>query len=133
MDNRATHALTRFGLGRAAGQDFPADPARWLRAQLTGPDIGPPSLQPGTGGSVADAIGIFMLDRTDPLPEGQPRRTGLLFRGEIQALFDNAISTQAGFRERLVWFWANHFTVSTRRGRSTRSLGHSSGTLSARM
>jgi len=29
---------------------------------------------------------------------------------------DQAITTAAPFRERLVWFWANHFTVSLRRG-----------------
>ncbi len=116
MEISAAHALIRFGLGRGAGQPLPADPNGWLRQQLNGPDTAPPLLQPGTGGSVADALSLFQLDRTDPVPEGQPRRTGLLFRGEAQALFDHAISTEASFRERLVWFWANHFTVSTRRG-----------------
>ena len=29
------------------------------------------------------------------------------------------LSTATPFRERLVWFWANHFTVSFRRGEVT--------------
>ena len=38
--------------------------------------------------------------------------------GPISAVFDeNAMAeTDAPYRERLVWFWANHFTVSLRRG-----------------
>ncbi len=116
MDNRAAHALIRFGLGHAAGESLPGAPSTWLRQQLVGPDTAPAGLQPQPGGSVADAIATFMLDRSDPPPEGQPRRTGQLFRAEMQGLFQNAITTPASFRERLVWFWANHFTVSTRRG-----------------
>lgn len=27
-----------------------------------------------------------------------------------------SLATPAPFRERLVWFWANHFTISLRRG-----------------
>ncbi len=116
MDNRAAHALIRFGLGRSASENLPSNPATWLRQQLTGPDTAPGPLQPGIGGTAADAISTFMLDRTDPPPEGQPRRVGVLFRSELQLLFQNALTTQDSFRERLVWFWANHFTVSTRRG-----------------
>ncbi len=38
-----------------------------------------------------------------------------LFRAEATALLDHALTTDVGFRERLVWFWANHFIVSQRR------------------
>ena len=115
MDTRATHALIRFGFGRAAAQPLPADPVGWLSLQLAGRDGAPTALQPDPG-SAAAAIALFEQDRTDPPPPGQPRRAGVLFRTETGALLENALTTEAGFRERLVWFWANHFTISIRRG-----------------
>ena len=115
MDTRPHQALIRFGFGRAANQALPADPASWLQLQLVGRDQAPTALQPDPG-SAAAAIALFELDRTDPPPPGQPRRSGALFRSETAALLQNALVTDATFRERLVWFWANHFTISTRRG-----------------
>ncbi len=47
---------------------------------------------------------------------------GQLFKGEVDALVAYALTTPTPFRERLVWFWANHFTVSLRGGR-TAALG----------
>ncbi|QKC80324.1 DUF1800 family protein [Mesorhizobium sp. NZP2077] len=35
-----------------------------------------------------------------------------LFRAEAQARFDKALRAEAGFVERLVYFWSNHFCVS---------------------
>ncbi|OBQ67783.1 DUF1800 domain-containing protein [Mesorhizobium erdmanii] len=35
-----------------------------------------------------------------------------LFRAEAQARFDKAVRAEAGFVERLVYFWSNHFCVS---------------------
>ena len=34
----------------------------------------------------------------------------------MKAELENALTTPAPFRERLVWFWTNHFTVSVRGG-----------------
>ena len=39
-----------------------------------------------------------------------------IFQADSHALLDHALTTPTPFRERLVWFWANHFTVSTKRG-----------------
>ncbi|MBZ9754842.1 DUF1800 family protein [Mesorhizobium sp. ESP6-5] len=36
----------------------------------------------------------------------------VLFRAEAQARFDKAMQAEAGFVERLVYFWSNHFCVS---------------------
>ncbi|TPL75754.1 DUF1800 family protein [Mesorhizobium sp. B2-3-15] len=36
----------------------------------------------------------------------------MLFRAEAQARFDKAMQAEAGFVERLVYFWSNHFCVS---------------------
>ncbi|MBB6413510.1 DUF1800 domain-containing protein [Mesorhizobium sangaii] len=41
-----------------------------------------------------------------------PQVEATLFRAEAQARFDKAIRAKAGFVERLVCFWSNHFCVS---------------------
>jgi uncharacterized protein (DUF1800 family) len=51
---------------------------------------------------------------TKPPPE--QRRVRPLFEAEARAELENALTTGAPFRERLVWFWTNHFTVSARGG-----------------
>ena len=44
---------------------------------------------------------------------------GALFKAQAEAHLANAVTTPAPFRERLVWFWTNHFAVSLRRGECT--------------
>ncbi|QND66965.1 DUF1800 family protein [Mesorhizobium loti] len=49
------------------------------------------------------------------LPPGKPTVPPVeaaLFRAEAQARFDKAVRAKAGFVERLVCFWSNHFCVS---------------------
>ncbi len=112
MDTHAAQAMIRFGLGRRGAEPLPSDPAGWLRNQLAAPDPGPP------GPSLADGFAALRQDRVDKPPPGTPRRVGTLFKGEVDALVNYAIATPTPFRERLVWFWANHFTVSLRGGRT---------------
>ena len=112
MDNHAAQALIRFGLGRRGSEPLPADPAGWLRGQLATPDPGPP------GPSLADGFAAVRQDREERPPPGTPRKAGTLFKGEVDALVSHALTTPTPFRERLVWFWANHFTVSLRGGRT---------------
>jgi uncharacterized protein (DUF1800 family) len=50
-----------------------------------------------------------------PAPPGKPAVPPVeatLFRAEAQARFDKALRAKAGFVERLVCFWSNHFCVS---------------------
>jgi uncharacterized protein (DUF1800 family) len=117
MDLHTAQALIRFGLGRRGNQPLPADPAAWLRGQVTAPDPGPP------GPSLADGFAALKQDKEDPPPPGAPRRAGLLFKGEATALATHALTTDLPFRERLVWFWTNHFTVSLRQGRTAATAG----------
>ncbi len=112
MDNSALQALIRFGLGRRAAEPLPEDPAAWLRGQLAAADPGPP------GPSLADGFAALRQDRENRPPPGAPRQAALLFRGEADALMAHALATPTPFRERLVWFWANHFSVSLRGGRT---------------
>jgi uncharacterized protein (DUF1800 family) len=111
MDPRTAQALIRFGLGRRGEEPLPADPAAWLDAQLRQPD--PARIDPRP--STATGLEALRFDReTKPPPE--QRRVRPLFQAEARAELDNALTTSAPFRERLVWFWTNHFTVSERGG-----------------
>jgi uncharacterized protein (DUF1800 family) len=111
MNLRALHATIRFGLGRKPDDVLPEDPAEWLAAQIDSP-----APVPTGGATVAEAMAALALDRTDPRPPGEPGRARQIFRAEAQALIGLAVATDTPFYERLVWFWANHFTVSLRRG-----------------
>ncbi len=118
------HAYARFGFGRGPQDPAPADVRAWLAGQLDGPDAGP------QGASIADAFAALEEDREDrkDRKEGmvateRPHRARDMFQAETAALQDWAIATPAPFRERLVWFWANHFTVSTRQGQVTPMVG----------
>ena len=111
MDTHAIQATVRFGLGARGTEPPPADPAVWLRRQITEPD--PTRLDPPP----STVAGLTAL-RHDRQNKGSPdqREVRPLFRAELTALLTNALTTPAPFRERLVWFWTNHFTVSTRQG-----------------
>ncbi|GAC1348512.1 MAG: DUF1800 family protein [Acetobacteraceae bacterium] len=114
MEFSTAHAAIRFGLGRAPqdpnGPDAHGpDPHNWLANQLTSPDPGP------AGASLAEIAAAIEQDRQDRPAPGQPGRARQIFLAEARALQDHAIATTTPFRERLVWFWANHFTVSQRR------------------
>ncbi|WP_428531807.1 DUF1800 domain-containing protein [Rhodopila sp.] len=111
MDTRTAQALTRFGLGRRPGEPPPADPASWLLDQLRRPDPTRLDDPPTT----AKGLAALRQDRETKPPPGQ-RRSAALFRDQATALLANAVTTPAPFRERLVWFWANHFTISRRQG-----------------
>ena len=118
MDTRSAQALVRFGLGRRGNEPLPADPAEWLARQLDGPD---PALASG-GPSTADGLTAFRDDRQDrQANKGSgdatpPTRVRDMVRSDFLRWGDYVLTTDAPFRERLAWFWANHFTVSLRRG-----------------
>lgn len=124
MDIQAAIAFNRFGLGRRRGEEVPADPRAWLRAQLEGPDQAPP------GPSTQDGLAlVWAIQKTDRamFPEIAKSPAALQFAGvdqkEARAQLAWAIVTPAGFRERLVWFWFNHFTVAGRNRPARACLG----------
>lgn len=111
MDPRTAQALVRFGLGRRGSEPLPPDPTAWLLDQLQQPD--PVRLtEPPTA---ADGLVALREDRATKPPPGQSRSRAL-FKVQAAAQLANAVTTPAPFRERLVWFWTNHFVVSVRRG-----------------
>ena len=109
MDNRAAQALIRFGLGRRGSEPLPADPGAWLAAQLDAPD--PALATPGH--SAADGLVAIRTRRELKGAQGTPIRD--VFRADAAQAFDTLLTTNLPFRERLVTFWANHFTVSIKR------------------
>ena len=118
------HAYARFGFGRGPQDPAPADVRAWLAGQLDGADAGPP------GSSIAEAFAALQEDREDrkDRKDGaaaveRPHRARDIFQAETAALQDWAIATPLPFRERLVWFWANHFTVSLRQGQVAPMVG----------
>ncbi|MDQ2803347.1 MAG: DUF1800 domain-containing protein, partial [Pseudomonadota bacterium] len=127
MDTRTVQALVRFGLGRRGSEALPSDPAAWLHSQLHAPPATPsgpiptgpmpPAAATGSDAAPNSAAGLEALraDLREKPPPGQSRARAL-YRGDATAALSAALTTPAPFRERLVWFWANHFTVSVRRG-----------------
>jgi len=111
MDTRTAQALVRFGLGRRGTEPLPSDPVAWLLNQLLRPDPTQLDDPPTT------AKGLMALreDRETKPPPGESR-SAALFRAQGAAQLANAVTTPAPFRERLVWFWTNHFTISRRQG-----------------
>ncbi len=118
MDPRTAHSLIRFGLGRRGAEPLPADPRAWLAHQLDGPDLalappGPTSAGPQTTAGAAEALRARDALKGDTT-RGNPNQD--YFRAGIAAAYETLLATNAPFRERLVWFWLNHFTISTRGG-----------------
>ncbi|HEY2619885.1 MAG TPA: DUF1800 domain-containing protein [Acetobacteraceae bacterium] len=111
MDIAVAHALARFGLGRRGSEPVPTAPDAWLRTQLRGPDA------PGLPNPPSTAAGLAVLreDRQNRPAPGQSRSRAL-FRQNATEQLAHALTTPTPFRERLVWFWTNHFTISLRRG-----------------
>lgn len=129
-DYRAMIATNRFGLGARPGEAAGAasDPQGWLLAQIAAPLAGVPKDEGLKNSQQAlsdwyafqsarrkaqkkskgdeDAIRKALADL--PKPRDQVAR-------EIAARTEFAVTTGSSFRERLVRFWSNHFTVSVTR------------------
>ena len=120
MSNRRQIAPIRFGYGLRLGEDAPADPEAWLERQIASPAA------PPNGVSTAEAIRTrsesLRQDRAPAAPRdpamGAPPPNVLqtLVQAESRAWAAHRIASTEPFRDRLVDFWANHFTVSRRSG-----------------
>jgi uncharacterized protein (DUF1800 family) len=128
MSNEPVIAVNRFGLGAAPGEIAAAADARgWLTKQIGGaaPPIPDLDTLAGSGerlrayprwiASLGRARGA-MSDGAQAAPRTVEQtfreQLGPMMQEEIAARLTVATSTPAPFRERLVWFWSNHFTVS---------------------
>ncbi len=111
MDTRQAHALIRFGLGRKGDEALPQDPQTWLSAQLEGPD---PALRV-PGATAEQGLDAIREQRRTRQQEPKPTPIRDIFRAEQAKYVNQILTTDTPFRERLVAFWANHFTVSLKR------------------
>ena len=136
-----TIALNRFGLGARPGDSPPADPRRWLIQQLDHFEPRPEALAyVPSRAQVAEQLADYlaaqrMAGRPRPAlqpasmpmngaPKGQPdpqaeelkKYLGRAIREDYlimsEARLNYALTTPNPFVERLVHFWANHFSVS---------------------
>ena len=104
-------AYNHFGLGARPDDSIQHDPASWLMSQLKSPDPTPVAGLPTT------ADGLTLVQQYTLAAESSATRSALASQigqtvlNETQALYVNAVTTIAPFRERLVWFWFNHFVI----------------------
>lgn len=124
-------AFNRFGLGARGGDAPPADARRWLLDQLLRFDPSPPAIRTRPTGSDGVArLVAYRADRLDSQAEARRRgESGIteqsrqILRDYTQAARLNyaedvrtravvAIASDTPLVERLVHFWANHFTTS---------------------
>jgi len=115
----AAIAVSRFGLGPRPGELAAAgrDPVGWLKRQIQISALPLPALSGLPSG--AQRMGDFLRARAQ---RGQPGQEALVrhsfretFQQEASARLRVQIEGATPFRERLVTFWANHFTVSVQR------------------
>ncbi len=107
-------AVIRFGLGPRLNEPLPTDPRAWLAAQVT------TAAPPPEGPSVSETLkardaDIRDRDANGGTPPGQARVVPII-RADQRAWAERRLTATQPYRERLVDFWMNHFTVSGRNG-----------------
>jgi uncharacterized protein (DUF1800 family) len=124
MDSHPVHAAVRFGLGLRNGEPAPSDPCAWLVGQLDAVDPLLVESVPDSGSAFdvwrrEDAGNDRFAMRLDPV---LPHFIGDRYQADRRRTVRNMIFSSQPFRERLVMFWANHFTISSRAGGGLLSL-----------
>lgn len=112
-------AANRFGLGPKGGYlgGTAADPQSWLMRQLGTEDGALPHLQDLPTSEAVVRTWMQARGSREMRKIFSKNRIKPLFRKEIIQRTRAAIETDTPFRERLVRFWSNHFTVSITKGR----------------
>ena len=120
----AAIAAHRFGLGEPKLDTVGDDPAGWLRKQI-GPADG------AIGGPFPTAVQALATYTEQKVPVSALLDTGKkasapastpefnlheIVVGDMQSRMATALATKRPFAERLVLFWANHFSVSVNKG-----------------
>jgi len=131
----AAIAMNRFGLGARPTGTVPADPADWLKSQISKYEpVFPGMASQPSRADIAVGFREYQLDRkdfraarkdaaaamaADDTPQIDPAKIEkvvntlrLQYVAAADARMDAAISSDNDFAERLVHFWSNHFAVS---------------------
>jgi uncharacterized protein (DUF1800 family) len=104
-------AFNRFGLGGRPDDEVPANAVDWLTAQITCADPAPTANMPTLQQN------LTLLYEAEFAHPGSARQVDLaakfnaMFTAEMQSFITYATTTTVPFRERLVWFWSNHFAI----------------------
>jgi uncharacterized protein (DUF1800 family) len=130
MSVRRNIAPIRFGYGLRLGEAPPGDPEAWLEAQLARP--GPPPAGATTSEAIRARAETVAQRQARDRAETERRAAGnaepmqaepaarsplvALQRAEARAWAEQRLGSGEPFRDRLVDFWVNHFTVSRRSG-----------------
>lgn len=133
----------RFGTGLSPTIPAPEGPDEVL-ARLTGPDAAARAVpQPGWEPKVAEVLELVRLRkaaRDDAGEEAQEavrtatRASAEGFHRDLGRTLERAATTADGFRERLWWFWADHFAVADGSGLLRRTtVGYHEDALRPRM
>lgn len=119
----AAIAAHRFGLGEAQLDTVGADPAAWLRAQI-GPGEPAVGTRLATSAQALSAYAEQKVPLSALLEMGGPKANAVappmslrdILNDDLQSRLTTAIGSRRPFAERLVLFWANHFSVSISKG-----------------
>ena len=149
--NRAVVALNRFGLGARRGDvaAIASDPRGALVAELKPEAALLVGANLASSGDALVALRQLQMDRktaratpasadgpmapqagTDTRPAAQAEKLATagdtkpnaIYLAELDARIDRAMTAGVGYTERLVAFWANHFTVKAGAGEAVRTL-----------
>ncbi len=109
----AAQAFNRFGFGGRPDDTVPAAPMTWLSNQITCADTAPTA-----GGSLPtlnQALTMVNNWLSAPFLSPQSAAYGIVMwnamNAETQSFLANAVTTKTPFRERLAWFWNNHYAL----------------------
>lgn len=125
MSLEAAIAVSRFGFGAKWGEigRIGADGGGFLKAQLGRSDwLSPPPAMPSAASYLAELPHNLQRQPTEKKLAIAKRSYEIQY-AEIAYRLAAAIKQPDGFRERLVWFWSNHFTVSSTNGQARAFLG----------
>ncbi|MGF3024021.1 DUF1800 domain-containing protein [Methylobacterium aquaticum] len=129
---RTALGLGRFGLGARPGDLVRAEPIEEvLRREILsglvplpgGPDLSAAATLLSALQAEEQSRKLARAASPDaPMPEGPPAPPiqERIYQAEVAARLALGRDAPVGFVERLVWFWANHFTVSVVRGAQLR-------------
>jgi uncharacterized protein (DUF1800 family) len=117
-------AVNRFGLGARPGEQERAsgNPRAWLTAQIAPAQqlVSASGQNFASGAQLVADLAQFRQERRQDRKAGDPqaikdfaRQQRQVLIDEMSARFNLGFSTDRPFAERLVWFWTNHFTIST--------------------
>ncbi|MEK8029316.1 DUF1800 domain-containing protein [Ideonella sp. DXS29W] len=121
---RAAVAAHRFGLGEPKLDIVGDDPAAWLRQQIGPGDAaagGPfPTALQALATYSEQKVPVAALLATSAAASAPLSTGGFTLRGilneDLESRLATALTTRRPFAERLVHFWANHFSVSIYKG-----------------